>query len=126
MASCLQQKRKFDQAAKLLRRALDVVNGHSLHGTRRSEILADLAGLAEQQGDHLKAKELLVKSVECLADTEKYPSEYNQQPEFAAARDKLSSSLADRLARVHRELGDHAGADVWQGKVKHDDRHELP
>lgn len=126
LASCLQEKGKQNQAEQLLQRALDVLNRHSFHGTRRSAILADLADIAEHRGDHLKAKELLLQAVECLADTEKYPSKFNQQPEFAAARDKLFSMLADRLAQVHRELGDLAGADVWQEKVKHDDRHERP
>jgi eukaryotic-like serine/threonine-protein kinase len=126
LASCLQQKGKLDQAEQLLRRALRTCNNVTFHGTRRSSILADLADIAEQRGDHLKAKELLLQAVECLADTEKYPSKFNQQPEFAAARDKLSSMLADRLARVHRELGDQAGADVWQEKAKHEHGPKLP
>ena len=126
LASCLQLKDKPDQAEQLLLRALGVLNGHTFHGTRRSSILADLADIAEQRGDQLKAKERLLQAVECLADTEKYPSKYNQQPEFAAALDKFSSTLADRLARVHRELGDQAGADVWQEKVKHEHGPKLP
>lgn len=117
LASCLQRKGKLDQAEQLLRRAAGVCNQISLHGTRRSAILADLAGIAEHRGDHLKAKELLLQSVEFMADTERYPSEYNQAPEFEAASDKLFSSLADRLVQVHRELGDHEAAELWQAKV---------
>jgi eukaryotic-like serine/threonine-protein kinase len=126
LASCLQQKGKLDQAEQLFRRALGICNKISLHGTRRSAILADLADISLQQGDHLKTKERLLKAVECLADTEKYPSEYNRTPEFEAARDNLFRTLADRLARVHRELEDHASAEVWQEKVKRDHRQELP
>jgi serine/threonine protein kinase len=126
LANCLQREGNFDLAEQLLRKALAVLDRHSFYGTRRSAVLADLADIAEQRCDHLKTKELLLQAVECLADTEKYPSKFNQEPEFEAAREKLSSTLADRLARVHRELGDQAGAEAWQEKVKHDDRHELP
>ncbi len=120
LASCLQQNGKLDQAEQLLRRALGVCTKISLHGTRRSAILADLAGIAEHRGDHLKAKELLLQAVEFKADTERYPSEYNQAPEFETARAKLFSSLADRLVQVHRELGDHEAAAVWQAKMEAD------
>lgn len=58
-----------------------------------------------------------------MADTERYPSEYNQAPEFETARDKLFSSLADRLVQVQRELGDHEGAAVWQAKVETQSSH---
>ena len=117
LASCLQQKGKLDQAEQLLRRALGIFDQISLYGTRRSAILADLAEISQQRGDHLRTKERLLKAVECLADAEEYPSEYNQTPEFEAARDKLFSALADRLVRVHRELGDHEGAVVWQARA---------
>ena len=70
LASCLQQKGKLDQAEQLLRRALGVCDKISLHGTRRSAIMADLAEISQQRGDHLKTKERLLKAVECLADTE--------------------------------------------------------
>ncbi|MBL8892369.1 MAG: protein kinase [Planctomycetaceae bacterium] len=126
LASCLEQKGKLDQAEQLLRRAFGICSKFTFHGTRRSSILADLADIAEQQGDHLKAKERLLQAVECLADTEKYPSKFNQQPEFAAALDKFSSTLADRLAQVHRQLGDQAGADVGQEKAKDEDGPKLP
>lgn len=116
LASCLQQKGKLDQAEQLLRRALGICSKITFHGTRRSAILTDLAGIAEQRGDHLKTKERLLKAVEFLADTEKYPRKFNQQPEFEAARDKLFSTLADRLVQVHRELGDQEAAEVWQAK----------
>ena len=118
LASCLQQKGKLDQAEQLLRRAAGVCNQISLHGTRRSAILADLAEISQQRGDHLRTKERLLKAVECLADTEKYPGKYNQTPEFEASRDKLFSALADRLVRVHRELGDLEGAEVWQARAE--------
>ena len=118
LASCLQQKGKLDQAEQLLRRALGIFDQISLYGTRRSAILADLAEISQQRGDHLRTKERLLKAVECLADAEEYPSEYNQTPEFEAARDKLFSALADRLVRVHRELGDLEGAEVWQAKAE--------
>ena len=48
--------------------------------------------------------------------TGKYPSKYNQMSEPDAMSKKLFSSLADRLVLVHRELGDHEGAKVWQEK----------
>lgn len=118
LASCLQQKGKLDQAEQLLRRALGICSKITFHGTRRSAILTDLAGIAEQRGDHLKTKERLLKAVECLADTEKYPSKFNRQPEFEAARDKLFITLADRLVQVHRKLGDQEAAAVWQAKQK--------
>ncbi len=118
LASCLQRKGKLVQAEQLLRLALGIFNKISLHGTRRPAILTDLADIAEHRGDHLKAKELLLQAVECMADTQKYPSEYNQSPEFEAARDKLFSTLAERLVQVHRELGDYEAAELWQGKVE--------
>ena len=90
----------------------------TFHGTRRSAILADLAGIAEQRGDHLKTKERLLKAVECLTDQDKYPREYNQTPEFEAARNKLFSTLADRLVQVHRKLGDQEAAELWQAKLE--------
>jgi tetratricopeptide (TPR) repeat protein len=117
LANCLQQKGKLDQAEQLLSRALGICTKISLHGTRRSAILADLAGIAENRGDHLKAKELLLQAVECMADTERYPSEYNQTPEFETARVKLFNSLAERLVQVHRELGDYEAAELWQAKL---------
>jgi eukaryotic-like serine/threonine-protein kinase len=118
LASCLQQKGKLDQAEQLLRRALGICSKITFHGTRRSAILADLAEISQQLGDHPKTKERLLKAVECLADTEKYPSKYNQTPEFKTARDKLFSTLADRLVHVHRKLGDQEGAELWQAKLE--------
>jgi eukaryotic-like serine/threonine-protein kinase len=120
LASCLQQKGKLDQAEQLLRRALGIFNQISLYGTRRSAMFADLAGIAEHRGDHLKAKELLLQAVECMADTERYPSEYNQTPEFETANQMLIGSLAERLVQVHRELGDHEAAELWQAKANTD------
>lgn len=125
LANCLEQKGKLDQAEQLLRRALGICNKVTFHGTRRSAILADLAGIAEKRGDHLKAKELLLQAVECLADTEKYPSKFNQQPEFEASRKELFATLADGLVHVHRELGDHKAAEVWQTKMITDPSHPL-
>ncbi len=118
LASCLQQHGKAAEAEKLLQRALHVLNRHSFHGTRRSAILADLADISHHRGDHLKAKERLLQAVEFFADTEKYPNQYNQTPEFEALKGSLSNALAERLVQVHRELGDQAGAEVWQEKLK--------
>jgi eukaryotic-like serine/threonine-protein kinase len=117
-ASCLQRKGKLDQAEQFLRLALAIIKRYSIHGTRRSEVLADLADISNHRGDHQKTKELLLQAVECLADTERYPSKYNQTPEFEAARDKLFKTLADRLVQVHQELGDDDGAKTWQTKMK--------
>lgn len=78
LASCLQRKGKLDQAEQLLRRALAILNRHSFHGTRRSEVLVDLADISNHRGDHQRTKELLLQAVECTADTERYPSKYNQ------------------------------------------------
>lgn len=116
LASCLQRKGKLDKAEQLLRGALAIINRYSFHGTRRSEVLADLADISYHRGDHQTTKELLLQAVECMADTERYPSKYNQTPEFEAARDKLFKTLVDRLVQVHRELGDQEAAEVWQAK----------
>lgn len=120
LANRLEQNGKLNQAEQLLRRALGICDKVTFHGTRRSAILEDLAGIAEQRGDHLKAKELLLKAVECLADTEKYPSKFNQQPEYVAAFKELFATLADHLVHVHRKLGDHEAAEIWQTKMKTD------
>jgi eukaryotic-like serine/threonine-protein kinase len=117
-ASSLQRNGKLKQAEQLLRKALNVLNRHSFHGTRRTEVLADLADISNHRADHLKTKELLLQAVECLADTEKYPSKYNQTPEFVAMRKTLFSSLADRLFHVHLELGDHEAAEGWKAKIE--------
>ena len=118
LASCLQRKGKLDQAEQLLRGALAIINRYSFHGTRCSEVLADLADISYHRGDHQKTKELLLKAVECMADTERYPGKYNQTPEFEAARKRLFNTLADRLVQIHRELGDQEGAEVWKAKVE--------
>ncbi len=118
LARCLQLKDKPDQAEQLLLRALDVLNRHSFHGARRSAILADLAAIAQHRGDRPKAKKLLWKAVECLADTSKYPSQYNQTPEFDAMKNTLSNTLAERLIQVYQVLGDPTGGDLKQEKVK--------
>lgn len=55
-----------------------------------------------------------------MADTEKYPSEYNRTPEFESERNRRFSSLAERLVMVHRELGDQEGAEDWQAKMEAD------
>jgi eukaryotic-like serine/threonine-protein kinase len=125
LASCLQQKGKLDLAEQLLRRALGVCNKVSLHGTRHSAILADLADIAQQRGDHLVTRDLLLEAVNRLTDQTKYPREYNQTPEFEAARNQLFISLADRLIHVHQELGDEEGAKVWQSKKETDPPHPL-
>ena len=49
-----------------------------------------------------------------------YPSEYNQTPEFETANQMLIGSLAERLVQVHRELGDHEAAELWQAKANTD------
>jgi len=72
----------------------------------------------------LNTKKLLLQAVECLADSEKYPSKYNQTFKYDAMNEAFFGTLADRLARVHQELGDQAGAEVWQEKMKHDNRQE--
>ncbi len=116
LASCLQRKGQLDPAEQLLRRSLAILNKISLHGTRHSAILADLADISQQRGDNHATKDLLLEAVNRLADQDNYPREYNQTPELEAARTKLFSSLADRLVLVHRELGDHEAAKVWQEK----------
>jgi tetratricopeptide (TPR) repeat protein len=116
LANCLQRKGKFNQAEQLLLKAMNVLNRHSFHGTRRSSVLSDLADISNHRGDHQTTIKFLLQAVECLADTEKYPSKYNQLPELDAMNRKLLSNLADRLVRVHRELSDDQGAKVWQEK----------
>jgi tetratricopeptide (TPR) repeat protein len=118
LARCLQRKGKPDQAEQLLRRALAILNKISLHGTRHSAILADLADVSQQRGDHVATKDLLLEAVNRLTDQDKFPREYDQTPEFEAARRKLFTSLADRLVHVHRELGDQEAAEVWQAKLE--------
>jgi serine/threonine protein kinase/tetratricopeptide (TPR) repeat protein len=118
LANCLQQNGKADEAERLLQRAIQVLDRYSFHGTRRSAILADLAAIAQHRSDQLKTKELLLQAVECLTDTDKYPNQYNQNPDFEVQKRSLSNALAERLVQVHRELGDQVGAEVWQEKLK--------
>ncbi len=118
LARCLQRKGKLDQAERLLRRARAILNKISLHGTRHSAILADLADISQQRGDHLAERDLLLEAVNRLADQDKHPREYNQTAKLEAERARLYGTLADRLVRVHRELGDHEGARVWQAKME--------
>lgn len=118
LATCLQRIGKLDEAERLLRRAFKGLGRTSLYRTHRAVILADLADISQQQGDDLESKDLLLQAVDCLADANGYPSDYNRFPEFGAARNKLFGTLADRLVRVHRELGDHEGAELWQAKIE--------
>ncbi len=118
LARCLQRKGKLGQAERLLRRTLAVLKKIPLHGTRHSATLADLADISQQRGDHLATKDLLLEAVNRLADQDKYPREYNQTPELEVERARLFGTLADRLVRVHQELGDHEGARVWQAKAE--------
>lgn len=114
LAKGLQRKGKLNQAEQLLRQAPAILKKMSLHGTRYSAIVADLADVCQERGDDFATRDLLLEAVNRLADQNKYPSEHIQRPEFEAARSKRFRTLANRLIRVHQDLDDHEAASLGE------------
>jgi CHASE3 domain sensor protein len=62
---------------------------------------------------------LLLQALESLEATVHDPNEYDQTSESILRKNKLTLELTDRLVEVYRALDEHAEADAWLDKRKH-------